>query len=347
MLVGVVCWGFTPVILRRLTPFIDAWTANGVRYPISAVLYWPLLLLAIRSGRLNFALFRRCVVPAIFALGGQVFWALAFYELQASEVGFLVRLSMLWAVVGSMFLFRDERQLVRRPGFHLGVLLIVGGFIAMTVGNQVTNEPSDMPVVAAELDAETSLPATDASPAALDVAPVADDGNYPLGVLYILLCGAFFGCYMVSVRSCIPDVDPLLSFGVVANLVSVGTIIGMLLQGDVRVLAQQTTFSWLLLAASSFLGIALGHIMMFVAVQRLGAAITSSCQTLMPFVTAAAASVLLSESLSGQQWVSGSVMVVGAIVLLSLKHEISEHPHDQNPEDQNPNGEQSNSGEAH
>ena len=75
---------------------------------------------------------------------------------------------------------------------------------------------------------------------------------------------------------------------------------------------------WLML-----LGIALGHIMMYIAVQRLGAAITSSCQTLMPFVTAAAASFALSESLSRPQWIAGSVMILGAIVLLSLKHEIS------------------------
>ena len=31
--VGVVCWGVAPVLIRRLTPFVDAWTANGLRYP--------------------------------------------------------------------------------------------------------------------------------------------------------------------------------------------------------------------------------------------------------------------------------------------------------------------------
>jgi len=313
LLAGVACWGLTPVIIRRLTPFMDAWTANGIRYPIAAIVYWPLLYIAFRSGRLNLQLLRRCLVPALFSLFAQIFWGLAFYELQASEVSFLVRLSMLWAIVGSMVLFQDERLLLRRPGFYLGVILIVGGFLGMSLINQPTAADASVTVAA---DTESSIEQT-------DVPLTIETGNYTLGVIYVLLCGALFGFYMVSVRSCIPEVDPILAFGVVANFVSIGTITGMFWKGDVELLTQQTPFSWSLLIGSSLLGIALGHIMMYIAVQRLGAAITSSCQTLMPFVTAAAASFALSESLSRPQWIAGSVMILGAIVLLSLKHEIS------------------------
>ena len=80
--------------------------------------------------------------------------------------------------------------------------------------------------------------------------------------------------------------------------------------------------------SSALLGIAMGHVMLYVAVQRLGAAITSSCQTLMPFVTAAVAGITLSEALTAWQWIAGCVMVAGAIVLLSIKNEISERPNE-------------------
>lgn len=273
---------------------------------MSAVLYWPLLVLAYRSKRLTLDLLRRCAIPAAFAFGGQVFWALAHYELQASEVGFLVRLSMVWAILGSMWMFRDERKLLFLPGFHLGVTLIVIGFFAMTYAGRQT---------------EISVPGA--------MVPAAQtSGNYVLGVIWILLCGALFGLYMVAVRQCLSNIDPLLAFGVVANYVSMGTLAGMLMLGDVGSIRTQTPFSWMLMAASSLLGIALGHIMMYTAVQRLGAAITSCCQTLMPFLTAAIASVILAEALTTGQWLGGSVMVVGAIVLLSLKHEISEKPNE-------------------
>ena len=133
----------------------------------------------------------------------------------------------------------------------------------------------------------------------------------------------FFGLYMVSVRLCIPDVEPMLAFGVVAQFVSLGLIVGMLIAGDVTRIASQTVFSWTLMVASSILGIALGHILMYMAIHKLGAAITSSCQTLMPFVTATIASSTLSETLTSRQWTGGVVMVIGAISLLSLEQVIS------------------------
>lgn len=286
------------MILRTLTSHIDAWTANGIRYPFAAMLYWPLLYWAFQTGRLNLALVRRCLIPTACSLGGQVFWALSFYELPASEVGFLIRLSSVWTVVASMVLFRDERQLLKRSSFYFGVSLIALGFLAMSWFRE---------------------PGATTGP---DVPP----GNYQLGIFYILLCGAFFGFYLVSVRKCVPDVNPMVSFGIVANLVSVGTVAGMLLLGDVTLVGKQTAYSWSLLLGSAFLGIALGHVMLFVAVQRLGASITSVCQTLMPFVTATAATFLLSETLTRYQWISGAVMVVGAIVLLSIKNEITRAP---------------------
>lgn len=316
LLLGVICWGLTPVLLRRLTPFIDAWTANGLRYPMAALLYWPLLVIAFRDGRVDVALIRRCLPPAIFALGGQVFWALSHYELQATEVGFIVRLSTLWAIVGAMFLFRDERKLLKKPSFYLGVLLLVGGFLAMALlGPQ-------------EIDTTSAVEMTETARQLSNDARVEIGRNYGLGMTYIVLCGLFFGFYVVSVRRFMPDVDPVLAFAVVGNVVSVGTIVGMCLKGDIALIWEQTLFSWSLLAGSSFLGIALGHILMYLAVQRLGAAITSGCQTLMPFITAAVASVTLGEVLTSLQWGGGFIMVVGAATLLSLRHVISDAPND-------------------
>lgn len=266
------------------------------------MLYWPLLLVAFRAKRLDYKLVRRCFVPALFALGGQVFWGLAHYEMQASEVGFLVRLSTLWSIVGSMLLFHDERQLLRRPSFYLGALLIMGGFLAMSL-----------------LDSRPEI-------AAYSTGLSIEGGSYVRGVIYILLCAALFGSYVVSIRSCMPDVDPILAFGVVANLVSVGTLTGMFCMGDPSIVFRLTAYPWLLLVASSALGIAFGHLLMYVAVQRLGASITSSCQTLMPFVTAAVARVVLSEQLTRNQWLAGIVMIVGAMILLSIKNKISANP---------------------
>ncbi|HLF93266.1 MAG TPA: hypothetical protein VJB14_07385, partial [Planctomycetota bacterium] len=86
---SVVCTSSVPVFLRSLASSIDAWTANGLRYTFAALLYWPILFLAFRSGKFDPGLWRRALVPAAVAFAGQVLWALAPYYLQAPLIAFL------------------------------------------------------------------------------------------------------------------------------------------------------------------------------------------------------------------------------------------------------------------
>lgn len=289
----IVCWGFVPVLLRDLADSIDLWTANGIRYPLSAVLYWPYLWMAFRkrdtTGRrqLNVGLVRACLVPAIFSTIGQVFWAMAHYHLQASQIGFLVRASTIVAITGSMILFADERRLLKYRRFHLGVALALGGFIALSLASGKSVE-----------------------------------GASATGLVVMLLCSLFFGSYIVSVRKCIPDVDPILAFAIVAQMCSAVLFVAMLCKGDYYVLASLTGREWGLVMASSILGIGLGHVLLYVAVVRLGASVTTTCQSAMPFVTAAIASVVLGERLTTPQWAAGLVIVIGALTLLSVKNSI-------------------------
>jgi drug/metabolite transporter (DMT)-like permease len=283
-LVGcILCWGVVPVLLRQLTSSIDAWTANGVRYPLAAFLYWPILWIAWSRNQVTPSLLRRCAVPAMLALGGQVFWALAHYHLQASEIGFLVRLSMIWSLLAALAIFPDERWLLREPRFYLGLVLIVGGFYVLSTSR-----------------AEMSV-------------------HSRLGILIMLVCSVFFGLYVVSVRRFLSSVEPVLAFGVVSQFVSLGTLIGMWSLGRPEALRYVSAQGWSLLISSSILGIALGHIFLYVAVVRLGAAISTSCQSVAPFVTVAIASVVLNEMLTSSQWGAGLAMVVGAVVLLSSR----------------------------
>lgn len=301
--VGVVCWGVTPVLIRGLTPFMDAWTANGLRYPISAILYWPVLWYLNKTKRLTWDFAGRCLIPALLSTCGQVFWSLAHYELLASEIGFFARMSTAWAILGAMILFRDERLLLRYPKFVVGLAVLAIGFLVMSV---IPTEATVVEVVEPHTMKQTIA-----------------RGNYSLGVACALLASCFFGLYFVSIRLCVPHEHPLHVFSVVGQMVSFSMICGMLILGDVGEIFDQTPFSWSLVILSSIMGIGVGHVLVYTAVQRLGASVTSSCQSVLPFVTAAVASVALSERLLPQQWVGGVMMILGAILLLSIRHDIA------------------------
>ena len=296
----IVCWGVVPVLLRDLTDSLDAWTANGIRYPLSAILFWPILWRASRRSDANgqpvlsLALVRACMIPALCSTLGQFVWAIAHYHLQASQIGFLIRATTIVAITGAMILFPDERRLLREPRFYLGLVLAIGGFVALSLFGGAT------------------------------IGGVGGANLTGLGIMF--LCSLFFGLYIVSVRKCIPDVNPILAFAIVAQMCSVVLFIAMLIKGDYSVVSRLSPRDWTLLVASSLLGIGFGHVLLYVAVVRLGASVTTTCQSAMPFLTAAIASVMLGEQLSPAQWLSGCVIVVGAIILLSVKQSLTS-PH--------------------
>ena len=95
VLANVCIWGSTPVLLKDLTVYLpdDPWTANGIRYPIAAVLLWPALYLAWQRGDLGSRVLSRALVPAAFAFIGQIFWAAAPYYIQANAIGFFIKAS--------------------------------------------------------------------------------------------------------------------------------------------------------------------------------------------------------------------------------------------------------------
>ncbi len=284
LLGSVLCWGAVPVLLRDLRHWIDGWTANGFRYTFAAALYWPVLVWAFRRGQLNRRVVIRCLVPATLALCGQMLWGLAPYYLEASAIGFFVRFALVWSLVGAMTLFADERRLLRLPRFYLGLVMSVAGFAVLSMSKNSNGI-----------------------------------GLNAKGVTIMLVCSFFFGSYAVSVRYFMRDIRPIYSFGVVSQFVSMGTLVTMFCFGAPARLGDIDSGAWTELIVSSVLGIALGHILLYTAIHRIGAAIASGVHSVTPFITASLAMIFLRESMSGIEWAGGIAMVAGAVTLLSAQ----------------------------
>ncbi len=284
---NILCWAAVPVMLRHLAGVVDAWTANGFRYPLAGMLYWPILFVAWQSNRLDATVVRRCLVPSLLAMIAQVFWALAPYHLPATAIGFFVRLSLLWSLIAAMILFRDERRLLKLPSFYAGLALLIVGFLMLSIS---------------KLRFDQQVTGT--------------------GIVIILSCAFFFGLYAVSVRYFLGGINPMVSFGVVCQFVSIGTFVAMLCFGEYSQLLEISAQNWGLLVMSAILGIALGHHFLYSAVTRLGAAVTSGAQTLAPFLTILLAATFLGESMSTIEWCGGVMMVVGAALLLIAQNQL-------------------------
>jgi len=282
VLAVILFWGCVPVLLRKLTDTVDPWVANGIRYPLSALLYWPLLIYFQGRELLTWQVIRRCAVPATYALTSQVLWAMAPYTLPASPIGFLARLSMLFSILFAMLWIREERHLLGIPQFYAGLLATTIGFLLMSLGTGFRTE-----------------------------------GISAAGLAIMLGFGILIGLYVVSVRTHLKEIHPILSFGIIAQLVSAGLLALSVGLGDWQVVPTLPASSWIYLAVSSVLGIAVAHALLFTAVHRLGASITAGLQNLTPLVTALLAMLWLHERLTAIQWLGGLAILLGSAWLLS------------------------------
>jgi drug/metabolite transporter (DMT)-like permease len=275
---AVICWSAVPLMLRYLAVrgiVPDGWTSNAVRYPVSALLYTPWLIPAIRDRSLR-RLWLLALIPTIPNLAGQTCWAWAPYYIDAGLTTFIVRLSVVWTMVGAVIFFPDERALLRSPLFWIGTAMNVAGFLAIVLYSH-------------------SLAA----------------GATKIGVLISVGCSVFWALYIIGVRKAMGRVNPLTAFAVVSLYTSVA-FLAMAPLGEPSLLLRMTVSQWALLLFSAVVGIAAAHGMYYIAVQRLGAMIPSTVNTIAPFLTAAASSLWFGEVIRAEQWVGGLIAAVGS-----------------------------------
>jgi drug/metabolite transporter (DMT)-like permease len=158
-----------------------------------------------------------------------------------------------------------------------------------------------------------------------------------VGVALSIAAGGLFACYALSVRKFMVGVNSILAFAAISQytaLAMVGLMLGLGVAYGLPALpaawigadagwlpddALTVTGFWLLLA-SSVIGIALGHVAYYMAINRLGVAVASGVIQLQPFVVSIASLVIFKELLTGGQWVAGAVAVAGAGSMLWSQH---------------------------
>lgn len=285
----ILCWGTAPVMLKYLVDYIpDGYTTNLVRYPVGTLPYVPLLIAAMRRRDLG-RFWLAALIPATVNIVGQTLWAWAPYFMGVALLGFLFRLGVIWGMLATFVLFPDERRLIRSRRFWSGALLALAGFGVM----------------------------------------VFKDGAWTAnatwtGVVIMLVCGLCYGLYGVSIRYVMRDLNPLLVFGTVGLYTSIG-IVFMAPLGEPSSLGRIGPAPWIALIVSALVGISAAHGLYYVAVKRVGVAISVLTLTAAPFVTAVTAAICVNEHLTTREWFGGIVLTIGALLAVWSQKELSEH----------------------
>jgi drug/metabolite transporter (DMT)-like permease len=278
---AIICGSTVPLFLKYFTSYIDGWTSNGYRYPFATIFYLPWLYYFYKKGKLNKKIWILALVPAAGNLAAQCFWAWAPYYINPGLISFLARISIVWSIVGSFILFRDERSLLFSKRFWGGLSLAVAGYIGTII-------------------ARNGLPG----------------GVTLTGIIIVLmftLCGAV---YRLGVRRNLIDIDPRLAFSVISLYTSVGTVTLLFFLGEPMAFTRIPGNVLILIALSALIGIGTAHVLYYFAMKRLGVAICSSFSFSAMFITAGWSFFLFDERLTIMQWICGIIMMSGGFLLL-------------------------------
>ena len=309
-LLGVtLCWGVIPIFLRYFTAYLDPWTVNALRYLVGALLWLPFVVILSRRAKVQGAplgsVWRAALIPTAINAVGQTGYALAPYYVGASVIGFALRMSFLFTLLFGFLFIAEERLLARKPVFWGGALLCLCGVALMFLGS--LRQGSRASVV---------------------------------GMAILLGTTVVWGGYAVSIRKWMAPYPIRLSFGVISLYTSAALVALMVLAPDVpphpvqgiaptngllwrvEALGRLSATMWACLLGSALLGIALGHVLYYRGIHRLGPVVASGIILVSPFITYAGAALTLGEKMGWLQLAGGLAVVCGGFLLLLARAQV-------------------------
>ncbi len=274
-----------PLIIRYLAGYIDTWTQNALRYATAFVVWAPFLLARLLQGQVCKTIWAKALLPTALNLLQQILFTSSYYYIEPAFGSLLAKTSLLWIMLFAILVFPDERRLLGNGFFQAGVPLCIAGAAGVMI-----------------LQRGFSTAGT------------------AFGMVLALACALSWGAYTVSARYFLRDFDSRTAFAVVAVYTTAALVALALAFGHPLAAARMPARGWAGIVASGFLGIALGHVLYFVAIRRIGATISALFLLVTPLGVYAVSAGAFGETLSGAQWVSGLVLLVGAgLVLWSQK----------------------------
>ncbi len=284
-------WSSVPLFINHFSHLIDMWTSNGWRYVISVVLWAPLVVIAVLRHQFPRGLWVAAIVPGIFNTLGQITFTAAHYYIDPGLLTFGLRTQIVFATIGAAAFFAAERRIICSPGYLFGLALVVIGSLGV-----------------------------------LTLSHGFGQNATTLGAILAISSGLLYACYAISVRRWLGGYHPILAFAVISQYSAVVIVPLMLVFGHdhgVDVFGF-TTAQWMMLVASSLIGIALGHVFYFIAIRSLGVAVASGIIQLQPILVSIASKFLLNEQFSTSQWILGIVAFLGAVLILAIQHKLQD-----------------------
>ena len=271
------CWTVGPIFIKYLAGHIDSWTQNLLRYSVGCLFWLPFLLLAIRKKQVDKNIWRKALLPAATNIAMQSLWAAGFYYVGPAFMVLLFKSSVIWVTGFSLIFFADERRLVRSKRFWLGLIFSAIGVVGVIYYKE----------------------------------DFAASGTI-IGIAIALACAFMWAVYSISVRIAFRNTASHSGFAVVSIYTVAGLSALAICFGKPGQCLTMAPKGWAAVVISAVTAIALGHVLYYAAMKRIGTTIPNLVILALPFTVLAISNLIFGESLNSLQLFFGIVLLTGS-----------------------------------
>ena len=293
-----ICWSSAPLFIKYLTGYVDLWTQNLLRY-VAASLFWlPFLLAEARAGRVPRIVWKRALLPFIPNIIMQNLWAATFYYINPGFASLLSSTAFMWVIILSVVFFADERRLLKSGLFRLSIVLSIAGLAGVMFFHP---------------DFAIATPGR----------PAFKHSYTIIGIVIILVYGFIWGLYAISVKTALKGIDSRIGFSVVSIYTTAALFVLILFKGQPGQCLEMPAWGWVSTVVSGILGIAVGHVLYYISIRRLGSTMPSLVQLAQPFIVAVISYFIFSELFNIPQLIFGVILVAGSATAILAEKGVS------------------------
>jgi drug/metabolite transporter (DMT)-like permease len=283
----VIIWSTPSLFQFYLIPYYEPWSQNFYRYLVGFFAVLPFVLLRFRGGtaRLDAPVFFACLIPSLPNVVHQITQTVALYHMGPGVYAIFGRSSVIFTALLALIFFPEERAVIRQWQFQAGTVLgLIGavGVVRFQEGWQT--------------------------------------GAVPLRGFAIAFTASFcWALYSVLVKRPSARLGPIRSFGVISFITSVLLLPLTLWFGKIETPLRVDARVNLILIISAVTCISLAHVLYYVAIRKVGVALSQTLQLICPAGALGLSALFFGERLTHIQLWSAGLLLFGAFLAMRVK----------------------------
>ncbi|MFC1718751.1 DMT family transporter [Candidatus Poribacteria bacterium] len=296
LLIAALAWSWPSVMIRMLRTDFDIYTQSFFRYAAASIFLFAVGLIFTRRKIIDAAgNLKIFLIPAVIMTINQVFFTAGVVMTSAVISTLMGRMNAILIPAISCIFYADERRVVGNRHFLLGALLALIGVMGVILGREA----------------------------------IAVDG-FNLGTIFIAMGALSWSIYAVYIKRMVHSVDPVALVAFVSLLSTLFFLPVVLIFGDLHKIVDVSVGTTVLLCVSGILGVGVGNIFYYYAIRHVEISIAAIFFLLMPLSVGVIAFVVLGETLTRIQVISGAVLVIGCWSVTRLakktRSQVTEQP---------------------